>query len=98
LATNVVVGTSLFQIMFVTAATTLMHAYTSRTVDAVLAVVLLLGGVVGAQVGARVAPRLKAEQLRVALGVLVMLVCIQIAVGLVRHPGELFTLVVHRPE
>ncbi len=98
MATNVVVGTSLFQIMFVTAATTMMHAYTSRTVDAVLALVLLLGGVVGAQVGARVAPRLKAEQMRVALGVLVMLVCIQIAVGLVRHPGELFTLVVHRPE
>jgi len=94
MATNVVVGTSLFQIMFVTAATTLMHAYTSRTVDAVLALVLLLGGVIGAQVGARFASRLRAEHMRVALGLLVVLVGLQIAVGLFRDPGDPFNLVV----
>ncbi len=93
MATSVVVGTSLFQIMFVTAATTLMHAYTSRTVDAVLALVLLLGGVVGAQVGARYGARLPAEHTRVALGLLVVVVGLQIAVGLFREPADLFNLV-----
>jgi uncharacterized membrane protein YfcA len=93
MATNVVVGTSLFQILFVTAATTLMHSITSHTVDAVLAVMLLLGGVVGAQVGAHYAPRLKAEQMRVALAVLVLAVCIEIGLGLVRTPGEVFIVI-----
>ncbi len=93
MATNVVIGTSLFQILFVTAATTLMHSITSHTVDAVLAVMLLLGGVVGAQVGAHYAPRLKAEQMRVALAVLVLAVCIEIGLGLVRTPGEVFIVI-----
>jgi uncharacterized membrane protein YfcA len=93
MATNVVIGTSLFQILFVTAATTLMHAITSQTVDAMLAVMLLLGGVIGAQVGAHFAPRLKAEQMRVALALLVLVVCIQIGLGLIRDPGEVFVVV-----
>jgi uncharacterized membrane protein YfcA len=93
MATSVVIGTSLFQILFVTAATTVMHAVTSHTVDAVLAVMLLLGGVVGAQVGALLGPRLKAEQMRVALALLVLAVCIEIGLGLVRDPGELFVVV-----
>jgi len=93
MATNVVIGTSLFQILFVTAATTLMHAIVSQTVDAVLAVVLLLGGVVGAQVGALFAPRLQAEQMRVALALLVLAVCFEIGFGLVRTPSELYVVV-----
>ncbi|HUS52823.1 MAG TPA: sulfite exporter TauE/SafE family protein [Thermohalobaculum sp.] len=93
MATNVVIGTSLFQILFVTAATTLMHSITSQTVDAILAVMLLMGGVVGAQIGAHFAPRLKAEQMRVALAILVLVVCIQIGQGLVRDPGEVFIVV-----
>ena len=93
MATNVVVGTSLFQILFVTAATTLMHSITSQTVDALLAVMLLLGGVVGAQVGAHFAPRMKAEQMRVALAVMVLVVCAQIGLGLVRDPGEVFIVI-----
>ncbi|MHA1529282.1 MAG: sulfite exporter TauE/SafE family protein [Alphaproteobacteria bacterium] len=93
MATNVVVGTSLFQILFVTAATTLMHAITSHTVDAILAVLLLLGGVIGAQVGAHYAPRMKAEQMRVALALLVLVVCVEIGLGLVRDPGEAFIVV-----
>ena len=93
MATNVVIGTSLFQILFVTAATTLMHSITSQTVDAVLAVMLLLGGVVGAQVGAHFAPRMKAEQMRVALAFLVLVVCAEIGLGLVRDPGEVFIVI-----
>jgi uncharacterized membrane protein YfcA len=93
MATNVVIGTSLFQILFVTAATTLMHAITSHTVDAILAVMLLPGGVIGAQVGAYFAPRMKAEQMRVALAILVLVVCVKIGLGLVRDPGEVFIVI-----
>ncbi|HSF95767.1 MAG TPA: sulfite exporter TauE/SafE family protein [Thermohalobaculum sp.] len=93
MATNVVVGTSLFQIMFVTMATTLMHAITSRSVDAVLALLLIVGGVIGAQVGAKLAPRLKAEQMRLALALLVLAVAVQIGWGLLQAPGEPFNLV-----
>jgi hypothetical protein len=92
MATTVVVGTSLFQIMFVTGATTLMHAILNHTVDGILAVLLLVGGVVGAQIGVRIGPKLKAEQLRVLLALLVLVVCAKIAVDLVRTPDELFIL------
>lgn len=89
---SVVVGTSLFQIVFVTAATTLLHATQSYTVDIVLAVLLLLGGVIGAQVGARAALRLPAEKLRLALALLVVAVAIRLAIGLAWTPAELFSL------
>jgi len=92
MATTVVVGTSLFQIMFVTGATTLMHAILNQTVDAILALLLLLGGVVGAQIGARLGPKLRAEQLRVLLALLVLLVCAKLGYDLVRTPDEFFAL------
>ncbi|MEM6906357.1 MAG: sulfite exporter TauE/SafE family protein [Pseudomonadota bacterium] len=92
MATTVVVGTSLFQIMFVTGATTLMHAITNQTVDAVLAVLLLVGGVIGTQIGVRIGPRLKAEQLRILLAILVLLVCAKLGWDLIRTPDELFTI------
>jgi uncharacterized membrane protein YfcA len=92
MATTVVVGTSLFQIMFVTGATTLMHAIMNKTVDGLLAVLLLIGGVVGAQIGARLGPKLRGEELRVLLALLVLLVCLKLGVDLVRTPDELFTL------
>ncbi|MEM9061175.1 MAG: sulfite exporter TauE/SafE family protein [Pseudomonadota bacterium] len=92
MAAVVVVGTSLFQIMFVTGATTLMHAITNQTVDAVLAVILLVGGVVGTQIGVRVGPRLKAEQLRILLALLVLAVCIKLGLDLIVTPSEFFTL------
>ena len=92
MAATVVVGTSLFQIMFVTGATTLMHAIANQTVDGVLAVILLVGGVVGTQIGVRVAPRLKAEQLRILLALLVLGVCLKLAIDLVQTPDEFFTL------
>ncbi len=90
--TNVVVGTSLFQIMFVTAATTLLHATQTFTVDAALALLLLVGGVTGAQLGARLGTRLKAEQLRVLLALMVLAVCLQIAWELVATPDDLYNL------
>jgi len=92
MATTVVVGTSLFQIMFVTGATTLMHAIANQTVDAILAVLLLVGGVIGAQIGVRLAPRLRAEQLRILLAMLVLLVCAKLGYDLIVTPDELYTL------
>jgi len=90
--TKVVIGTSLFQIIFVTAFTTVMHAVTSQTVDMLLALVLILGGVVGAQIGTRVGVRLKAEQLRILLSLLVLAVAIRIAADLLLQPGELYSV------
>ncbi|MEM6888357.1 MAG: sulfite exporter TauE/SafE family protein [Pseudomonadota bacterium] len=90
--TKVVVGTSLFQIIFVTGFTTLLHATTNFTVDVVLAVLLLVGGVVGAQFGTRIGVRLKAEQLRILLAILVLAVCGKLAFDLLVQPAELFSV------
>jgi uncharacterized membrane protein YfcA len=90
--TKVVVGTSLFQIIFVTAFTTLMHAVTNQTVDLLLALLLILGGVIGAQVGTQVGVRLKAEQLRILLALLVLAVSVKIALDLLLRPAELYSV------
>ncbi len=90
--TKVVVGTSLFQIIFVTAFTTLLHATTNYTVDIVLAVLLLVGGVIGAQIGTQIGLRMKAEQLRILLAIMVLAVCGKLALDLLIEPDELFTI------
>ncbi|MEO1677724.1 MAG: sulfite exporter TauE/SafE family protein [Pseudomonadota bacterium] len=90
--TKVVVGTSLFQIIFVTAFTTLLHATTNFTVDMMLAVLLLVGGVIGAQIGTQIGTRMKAEQLRILLALLVLGVCGKLALDLLIQPAELYTL------
>ena len=90
--TKVVVGTSLFQIIFVTGFTTLLHATTNYTVDIILAVLLLVGGVIGAQVGTRLGARLKAEQLRILLAIMVLAVCGKLALDLLIQPAELYSL------
>ena len=90
--TKVVVGTSLFQIIFVTAFTTMLHATTNYTVDMVLAVLLLVGGVIGAQFGTIIGAKLKAEQLRILLALMVLLVCAKLAFDLIVQPSELFSL------
>lgn len=90
--TKVVVGTSLFQILFVTAFTTMMHAITNFTVDMPLAVILIVGGVIGAQIGSRIGLMLKAEQLRVFLALLVLAVSFKIGLELAIRPGELYSL------
>lgn len=92
MAASVVVGTSLFQILFVTAAATMTHALTTKAVDIVLAGLLLVGSVAGAQVGARFAQRAKPEYLRLALAIMVLAVAARIALGLTWRPGELYAV------
>jgi hypothetical protein len=92
MSTTVVVGTSLMQILFVTAATTLIHATTTKSVDVVLAVLLLVGSVVGAQFGARFAQKAKPELLRMFLAIIVLAVAFRMAVGLGWRPPEIYTI------
>ena len=90
--TKVVIGTSLFQIIFVAAFTAILHATTNYTVDMVLAVLLLVGGVIGAQVGTVLGGYMKAEQLRILLAVLVLAVAGKIALDLLLEPSERFVI------
>lgn len=92
MGTQVVVGTSLFQILFVSAAATMVHSLTTRAVDIVLAVLLLLGSVAGAQIGARLAQRAPAEMLRLALAVMVLLVAGRMAMELGWRPDEIYSV------
>ncbi|MFZ4687831.1 MAG: sulfite exporter TauE/SafE family protein [Polymorphobacter sp.] len=92
MSASAVVGTSLFQIIFVTAATTLLHATSSKSVDIVLALLLLVGGVAGAQFGVQAAQRLKPEKLRLALALIVLAVAAGLLFGLTVQPETLFTL------
>ena len=91
MSTNVVVGTSLFQIIFVTANSTFFQAYLNQTVDIVLSALMILGGVIGAQIGVRIGSKLKAEYLRGILAILVLLVCAKILTDLILTPSDLFT-------
>jgi uncharacterized membrane protein YfcA len=90
--TTMVVGTSLFQIIFVAANVTLLHAVQNQTVDAVLGMVLVLGGVIGAQIGGRLGGKLKGDQLRILLALLVFAVAIGLAYELVATPDEIYSL------
>jgi len=92
--TKVVIGTSLFQIIFVATFTTLSHAITNETVDVVLALFLLIGGVIGAQFGTRIGLKMKAEQLRVLLAILVLAVCIKLGLDLLIKPTEIYSIAV----
>ncbi len=89
---QVVVGTSLFQILFVTMSSTMMHSLTTKAVDVVLAVFLLIGSVTGAQIGARLAQKMKPEYLRLFLAGIVLLVAIRMALGLGWRPDEIYTV------
>ena len=92
MSTNVVVGTSLFQIIFVTANSTFFQSYLNQTVDIVLAALMILGGVIGAQIGARLGTKFRAEYLRGALAFIVLMVCLKIFLDLTLTPNELFSL------
>lgn len=92
MSTRVVVGTSLFQILFVTIATTMTHALTTQAVDIVLASLLLIGSVTGAQVGVRFAQKVKPEYLRLILAFLVLTVAFRMALGLTWRPEEIYTV------
>ena len=92
MGTQVVVGTSLFQILFVTAAATMVHATTTKAVDIVLAALLLLGSVAGAQFGARFAQKAKPEYLRLALALIVLAVALRMLLGLAWRPDEIYSV------
>jgi uncharacterized membrane protein YfcA len=92
MSAQVVVGTSLLQILFVTAATTLIHATTTKSVDVVLAGLLLLGSVIGAQIGARLAQKAKPELLRMFLAIIILAVAVRMAIGLGWRPEEIYTV------
>ncbi|MCM2396765.1 sulfite exporter TauE/SafE family protein [Rhizobium sp. S95] len=92
--TSVVVGTSLFQIIFTTAFTTVMQAATNFSVDIVLAFILMLAGVIGAQYGVRVGQKLRGEQLRALLGLLVLAVGLRLAIELVVTPEDLYSIAI----
>ena len=92
MSTSLAIGTSLFQIMFVTAIVTVLHAATNRTVDLVLAMLLLAGAAIGAQFGSRAGARLRGEQLRGLLALLVLAVCAKLALDLSVEPDELYSV------
>ena len=90
--TRVAIGTSIFQVVFLAAYATLLHATQNFSVDLLLALPLMVGGVFGAQYGTRIGRRLNAEQLRILLALLVLAVCARMAVDLTVRPDELFVL------
>jgi len=90
--TSVVPGTSLLQIIFVAANVTVLQAYTNHTVDAVLALVLLVGGVVGARIGTRFGMRLRGEQLRLLLALIVVAVAAKLAFDMTVRPADLYSI------
>ena len=92
MAARVVIGTSLVMILAVSAATTLVHALTTRSVDIVLAGLLLIGGVIGAQYGAILATRAKPDLLRLALGIIILIVALRMALGLAWRPDEVYSI------
>ncbi|MFZ2983145.1 MAG: sulfite exporter TauE/SafE family protein, partial [Sphingobium sp.] len=92
MTTQVVVGTSLFQILFVTMVTTMVHSLTTKAVDLVLALLLLIGSVVGAQIGTRISMAARPEYLRIILAFIVLVIAIRMALGLGWRPDEIFTV------
>ncbi|MEX1036586.1 MAG: sulfite exporter TauE/SafE family protein, partial [Sneathiella sp.] len=91
--TSVVIGTSLFQIIFVTMNVTLLHSMATQTVDIMLAILLMSSSVVGAQIGTRMGTKLRGEQLRILLALIVLIVCIKLAFDLVITPDDLYSIV-----
>ncbi len=92
MAARVVVGTSLLMILVVSAVTTMVHATTTQAVDIVLAGLLLIGGVIGAQYGAALATRLKPDLLRLALAAIILMVALRMLLGLTWRPDEIFSI------
>jgi len=93
--TAAVVGTSLLQVIFVTGNVTFLQAVQTQTVDVVLAVVLLAGGVIGAQSGTQLGAKLRAEQLRIFLAIMVLAVSLKVLYDLTVPPLDVYSMVVH---
>lgn len=94
--TSVVVGTSLFQIIFVTANVTFLQSVQTQTVDVLLAGVLLIGGVIGAQIGTRLGAHIKGEHLRGLLALIVLAVCSKLVADVVITPQDMFSVEILR--
>jgi uncharacterized membrane protein YfcA len=94
--TSLVVGTSLFQIIFVAANTTILQASQNQTVDIVLATILLLGSVLGVQIGAKFTNVLKGEYLRLILSTIIILVSFKLLSDLITAPSDLFSITINR--
>ena len=92
MSANVVVGTSLYNILFVTMATTMMHSLTTKAVDIVLVFLLLVGSVTGAQFGSQLAVKAKPEILRLILAAIVLMVAFRMFLGLFYQPDEIYTI------
>jgi uncharacterized membrane protein YfcA len=92
--TNVVIGTSLVQIVATMSVATVLHAVSNYSVDIVLAIILMVGGVIGAQFGARIGQNIRGDQLRALLALLVLAVAVRFLFGLVTPPDERFSLTV----
>jgi uncharacterized protein len=90
--TNVVIGTSMVLTLITMATATVLHAATNHLVDAVLALILMVGGVIGAQFGARAGQKMRSERLRLLLGVLVLAVGLRFAFDLILKPEDLFSI------
>jgi uncharacterized membrane protein YfcA len=90
--TSVVIGTSMVLTLVTMASATVLHAVTNHLVDAVLALILMVGGVIGAQFGARAGQNIRGERLRLLLGLLVLAVGLRFAVGLILKPDDLFSI------
>jgi uncharacterized membrane protein YfcA len=90
--TNIVIGTSTFQIIFVTAVVTILHASFNNSLDVVLALMLAAGGVIGGQFGVRAGQKLRGEQLRALLALLVLGVAVRLFLDLVLKPEDLYTI------
>jgi uncharacterized membrane protein YfcA len=90
--TNVVIGTSLIQIVATMSVATILHALTNFSVDIVLAIILMVGGVIGAQFGARVGQNIRGDHLRALLGILVLAVAVRFLFGLVTPPAEPYSI------
>ena len=90
--TNIVIGTSTFQIIFVTAVVTILHASINNSLDVVLALMLAAGGVMGGQFGVRAGQKLRGEQLRALLALLVLGVAVRLFLDLVLKPEDLYTI------
>ncbi len=91
--TNIVVGTSIFQIIFVTAIVTLLHATLNHTLDILLAFLLVIGGVIGGQFGVRAGQKLRHEQLRALLALMVLGVAVRILIDLLVRPSDLYSII-----
>jgi hypothetical protein len=91
---SITVGTSLFQIIFVAAFSTLLHAVTNHTVDAILALLLIVGSVFGVQFGVRFGGRLRSEMMRLSLAILVLGICVRLGMDLVIEPADPFSVTV----